>query len=397
MIKINSINAEEVKDSRGELTLGANIKTGEGSFFSSVPSGASVGKYEAKPLDVKKAEEKIDDFISEKLRGKEFEDIKEFDKFLLDLDGTEDKSNLGANSTLALSLAACRAFSYSLPLYKYINEVFKIKEIKMPTPCFNILNGGAHAKNDLSVQEFMVVPKGDSFKDKFRKGLNLYHSLEERLKERFEDLNMGDEGGFAPLITKTKKGLDLIMRTIKKEDLSDEVELGLDCAASEFFEDGEYLFEEDKIKGEKLMKRYQELIESYPIVFLEDPFSQNDWKNWTSFSKQTSVTLIGDDLLATNSKRIKEAKEKKACNGMILKPNQIGTITEAVQAGLLGQSYGWDLIVSHRSGETEDNFIADLSCGLAAEYIKSGAPGPKERMSKYNRLLEIEKQLNDEE
>lgn len=400
MPEIKKIKAKEILDSRGEPTVEVEIETELGTFRASVPSGASVGKYEAKSLEAKKAIENVNEIIAPELEKLE-EDLtnqKKIDQFLIELDDREDKSRLGANAILGVSIAVCRAgaTASNLPLYQHIAKISQIQPQIIPRPCFNILNGGLHAGNDLDIQEFMVVPQAEIFQENLRIGTEVHHSLKEILKNKFgkEAGKLGDEGGFAPPLKRTKEALDLIMEAIKEAGYKGKVKIGLDCAASHFFQKGKYNFEGKKRTGEELLRFYQDLLKEYPILFLEDPFDQDDWESWQQLSakcKEQSVKLliVGDDLTATNLKRIKEAKEKEACNGIILKPNQIGTVTETIAAAKLAKKFEWKIIVSHRSAETPDDFIADLAVGIRAEFIKSGAPGPAERMAKYNRLLKI--------
>lgn len=432
--EIKNIKAGEILDSRGEATVEAQVLTDIGVFKASVPSGASKGKHEAVALPAAEAAENVNKIIAPKLKGEKASGQREIDQLLIELDGTGNKSKLGVNAILPVSIAVCRAgaAAKNLPLYKYIRKISRgspsgdSREVSplanLPRPCFNILEGGRHADNDLDVQEFMVAPQTESFKENLKIGVEVCSELGEILKNKFKEKTgkTGDEGGFSPPLGKTKEALDLVILAIDKSGYGESVEIGLDCAASEFYENGKYNFEGEKSTGEELLDFYEQLIKNYPILFIEDPFGQDDWQNWTelnsklqitpknkptgqannkqlqnsnSKTQNTKVLIIGDDLTVTNPKRIKEAKEKKACNGVIIKPNQIGTVTETLEAVSLAKSFGWKIIVSHRSGETLDDFIADLAVGAGADFIKSGAPGPEERMSKYNRLSAVEQEL----
>ena len=387
---IKSIKAKEILDSRGNPTVEVELETDKGVFKASVPSGASRGKYEAVELrdkgkayqgmGVSKAVKNINDVIALKLEGKDETEQKEIDELMIKLDGTKNKSKLGANAILPVSMAVCRAGARSkdLPLYQYINKFFK-SSVKIPRPCFNILNGGAHADNNLDVQEFMVVLNKGSFSKNFQTGKDIYHNLKNILNKEIgkKGIVIGDEGGFAPPINDIRQALDFIMEAVKGYD----IKIGLDCAASEIK------------KGMYHIEFYQGLVRDYPIIFFEDPFGEDDWENFRNITKELNVIIVGDDLLTTNIKRIEQAKTKQACNGAIIKINQIGTITETFEAIRLVKSYGWKIIISHRSGETTDSFIADLAVGSGAEFIKSGAPYKKERLAKYNRLLKIENEL----
>ena len=401
---IKKIEGKEILDSRGNPTVEVSLFIEQGLFKAAVPSGASKGKYEAielrdggkrlKGKGVLKAVKNINEIISSKLEGKEVVKQKEIDDLLIKLDGTKNKSRLGANAICGVSMAVCRAGAKekNIPLWEYISNLSGQKA-SLPTPCFNIINGGAHAVNDLDFQEFMVVPAVKTFSQSFQMGLKTYQQLKEVIKEKYGNLSLktGDEGGFAPLIKKPEQALDLILEAIKNFNFKKEIKIILDVAASQFFKKGKYETNFKSFDSGGLIEYYYGLIKKYPIIGLEDPLDEEDWKGWASL--KSDILVIGDDLLTTNPKRIKEAKEKNACNAMILKINQIGTVSEAIEAGNLAKSYGWKIIVSNRSGETEDDFIADLAVGIGAEYIKSGAPFPKERMAKYKRLLKIEKEI----
>jgi enolase len=343
----------------------------------------------------------VNEIIAPKLIGKDSTNQKEIDDILIKLDATKNKSRLGANAICGVSMAVCRAGAKAkkIPLWKYISQI-AAKKPYLPTPCFNIINGGAHAKNDLDFQEFMVVPLARPFSKAFQRGLKTYQQLKKVIKRKYgkKSLKIGDEGGFAPFVRRPEKALDLISEAIKNFNFKKEIKIILDVASSQFFRKGKYVTNFGKFNSRELIEYYFGLMEKYPIIGLEDPLAEEDWKGWTLLkskvqSSKSKILLIGDDLLATNPKRIKKAKEKNACNAMILKINQIGTVSEAIEAGKLAKSYGWKIMVSHRSGETKDDFISDLAVGIGADFIKSGAPAKKERLAKYKRLLKIEKEI----
>jgi len=397
--KIKKIKAREILDSRGNPTVEVDLITEQGLFRASVPSGASKGKYEAVELrdgrkryqgmGVRIAVKNVNEKILPKLKGKNVIKQKEIDETLIKLDGTENKSRLGANAILAVSMAVCRAGAAvkNIPLYKYITQLTETRSllIQLPVPCFNIINGGVHAGNDLDIQEFMIVPKFRKFSKNLQVGVEIYNSLKEILKKEYgrSAVNLGDEGGFAPPLRFSEQALNLILIAINRSGFKNKVKIALDIAASEF------------CKKKYDLNFYSELVKKYPIISLEDPFAQEDWRRFSDITKRLGkkITIIGDDFLVTNPKRIVEAQEKRACNGLLLKINQIGTITEALQAFNLAKCFGWKVMVSHRSGETTDSFISDLAVGIGADFIKAGAPARGERVAKYNRLLRIEEEL----
>jgi enolase len=414
---IKSIEAREIIDSRGNPAVEVELWINGSSFRASVPSGASTGNFEAKELrdnDLKRYEGKgvlkaiknIEKIISPKLKGKYVLNQKKLDSLLIDLDGTKDKSKLGANALLAVSMAICRAGADAkhIPLYHYIADIYHNKTLTsynkklfLPIPCFNVINGGAHAGNNLDIQEFMLVPQAKTFSSNLRKGVEVYHSLKEILKKEFgkQAVNLGDEGGFAPPIEKAEESLELIMRAINKAGYSGKIKIGLDVAATELLSKNKYCLEGKEFSSGELVDFYEKLIKKFPIIFIEDPFGEKDFKGFSELNKKIGgkVIILGDDLLTTNTERIKKAQVKKACNGTIIKPNQIGTVTEAIQAIKLAKSYNWKVLVSHRSGDTEDSFISDLAVGAGADFIKSGAPARAERTAKYNQLLRIEERI----
>lgn len=409
--KIKKILGKEILDSKGMPTVEVKLETDLGKFSASVPSGASKGKYEAVELrdggkryhgmGVLKAVKNINKIIAPKLIGKNPLKQKEIDNFLLKLDGTKQKSKLGGNSILAVSIAVLRAGAKAqkMPLWRWISLLSKTKP-NLPTPAVLCIEGGLHGKGNLDVQEFMVAPNARTFKERFETGKEIYQILGRILSKKYgkSASKTGLEGAFLPPLKNTEEVLSLIAGLLREKAYKN-VKIFLDVASSSFFTNGKYHFEKRVLDKEELLSFYLELYEKYPIGAIEDPFSQDDWEGWRRLNvkckvKNEKLLIIGDDLLATNPKRIKIAKAKNACNAAVIKPNQIGTVSETIEAAKLAKSFGWKIVVSHRSGETSDDFIADLAVGIGADFIKSGAPFPKERMAKYNRLLEIEEELH---
>jgi len=399
MSKIKSIKAKEIKDSRGNPTIEVKLETERGKFFASVPSGASTGKNEALELrdadgkGVNNAIKNINKIIAPKLIDLNPENQSEIDKIIIELDGTENKSKLGANAILAVSIAVCRAGADSkkIPLYQYIAELAENgSPLTIPLPMFNILEGGAHSDNDLDIQEFMIVPQKKTFTENLILCNKIFANLKGNIENNYGETKFGDEGGFAPPISKTEQALYLLKIAIGDND----VQIALDCAASQFFQNGKYKIDGNDLSRTELLDFYKNLVNNFNIISIEDPFSEEDWEGFKEITEALpKITIIGDDLTTTNIKIIKEAHNKLSCNGVILKLNQIGTISETIGACNLAKSFGWKTIVSHRSGETMDDFIADFSVGVGADFIKSGSPIKEERMVKYNRLLEIEKDI----
>ncbi len=398
MSKIKDIIAREIKDSRGNPTVEVELETEKGSFVASVPSGASTGENEALELrdadgkGVTTAIKNINEIIAPKLNGKDVVNQKEIDDLMISLDGTENKSRLGANAILAVSMAVCRAGAGSkkVSLYKHISELSLQKIEILPLPMFNILEGGAHvhSENHLDIQEFIVIPQNKSFSENLVSCNKIFQNLESLIKKNYGTVELGDEGGFAPQISKTDQALYLLKNAIGEGP----VKIALDCAASQFYKGGKYAIEGRELTRAELLEFYDGLVDNFPIISIEDPYSEEDWPGFESIVRQLgkNIIIVGDDLTTTNIKRIKDAHNKLACNGVILKLNQIGTVSETIDAGNLAKSFGWKTIVSHRSGETMDDFIADLSVGLQADFLKAGSPAKPERMAKYQRLLEIE-------
>jgi len=421
-MSISRIHAREIFDSRGNPTVEVDITTEKGVFRAAVPSGASTGVHEALELrdqdparflgkGVRKAVANINDIIAPAMVGKEIDITNQaaMDQIMFELDGTENKTKLGANAILAVSLAICKAASAQkgIPLYRHIAQLAGNNKVILPVPAFNVINGGSHAGNKLAMQEFMILPTGaESFSEAMRIGAEVYHNLKSVIKKKYgqDATNVGDEGGFAPNIQDNREGLELLKVAIEKAGYTDKIEIGMDVAASEFYIDGKYDLDfkskegKDKSKiltGAQLADLYIEFTKNYPIVSMEDVFDQDDWESWSSFLAKTECQIVGDDLTVTNPKRMKVAIEKKACNALLLKVNQIGSVTESIEACKLAQKSGWGVMVSHRSGETEDTFIADLVVGLCAGQIKTGAPCRSERLAKYNQLLRIEEELGE--
>ncbi|KAJ4811063.1 hypothetical protein LUZ62_023629 [Rhynchospora pubera] len=414
---LKSIKARQIIDSRGNPTIEVDLVT-DSLYRSAVPSGASTGIYEALELrdgdksvyggkGVLNAVRNINEILAPMLVGVDVRNQEEIDSIMIEMDGTPNKSKLGANAILGVSLSLCRAGAGAkkVPLYRHIQELAGTKEIVMPVPAFNVINGGSHAGNNLAMQEFMILPVGaSSFAEAMRMGSEVYHALKGIIKAKYgqDACNVGDEGGFAPNVQDNREGLVLLMDAIEKAGYTGKIKIGMDVAASEFYtKDGKYDldFKKQPNNGahlhtsESLCELYKGFVQDFPIVSIEDPFDQDDWNSWALLRSSVDIQLVGDDLLVTNPKRIAEAVKKNSCNALLLKVNQIGTVTESIKAALDSKAAGWGVMVSHRSGETEDNFIADLSVGLASGQIKTGAPCRSERLAKYNQLLRIEEEL----
>ena len=387
---IKNIKAREILNSKGNFTVEVELETDQGVFRASCPSGSSKGINEAVEIEASEAVENVNEIIGPKLKRKSPLKQREIDEIMIELDGTENKSKLGANAILPVSLAVCRAGAAAkkLPLYQYINELLPSPTFAgFPRPCFNIINGGVHSGSDLNIQEFMVIPNKESFSENLRIGSKVYHDLKQVLVKIFgkQAINVGDEGGFVPPISLTNEALGLLKGT----------EIGLDCAASQFYKNDRYQLDGTVFSQDGLMNFYHNLVGAYPIIFLEDPFGESDWESFQEITGKfgKKIIIFGDDILTTNIERMKEAKKREACSGAVIKPNQIGTLTETFEAIKLARSFGWKIMVAHRSGETGDDFIADLAVGISADFIKAGAPARGERIAKYNRLLKIEDEL----
>jgi enolase len=408
---IEEVGAREILDSRGNPTVEVEIALDDGTLArAAVPSGASTGQHEAVELrdgdperfagkGVERAVAAVLDEIGPELSGIEVIEQRLVDQKLVDLDGTPDKSRLGVNAILGVSLAVAKAAAESsgLELFRYIGGV---NAHVLPVPMFNILNGGAHADTGVDVQEFMVVPVGaDSFREALRWGAEVYHALKSVLKADGLSTGLGDEGGFAPDLPAAKEALDLIATAVDKAGyaLGRDIALALDVAATEFFTNGGYVFEGSARNAEQMIDYYADLLGAYPLVSIEDPLAEDDWDGWARLTAELGdrVQIVGDDIFVTNPDRLEEGINRRVANAMLVKLNQIGTLSETLDAVALAQSNGYRCMISHRSGETEDTTIADLAVAVGCGQIKTGAPARSERVAKYNQLLRIEEALGD--
>ena len=414
MSMIEYIQAREILDSRGNPTVEVDVWLDDGAMGrAAVPSGASTGFHEAVELrdgdadryggkGVTKAVENVNVTIADELLGWDARDQVGIDQIMIELDGTVNKGNLGANATLGVSLAVAKAAAASagLPLYRYIGGA---SAHILPVPMMNILNGGKHALDSTDLQEFMVMPVGaPTFSEALRWGSEVYQALKKVLKSKGYGTNVGDEGGFAPSLGYNAEAIEVILQAIEQAGYKpgEDIFIALDPASTEIFEDGVtyYLKKEGKrLSGDQMVEYLVDWVNKYPIISIEDGLAEDDWKSWTKFMAQVGdrVQIVGDDLLVTNVDRVKKAIEKKACNSLLCKVNQIGTLTEAISAVEMAKRAGWTSVVSHRSGETEDSTIADLVVALNTGQIKTGAPCRSDRIAKYNQLLRIEEQLGD--
>jgi len=416
---ISAVHARQIIDSRGNPTVEVDVTTKDGVFRASVPSGASTGHYEAVELrdggaaflgkGVLNAVKNVNATIAKAVHGLDVIKQREVDQRMLELDGTPNKAKLGANAILGVSLAVAKAAAGAkkVPLYRHFGDLAGNSNFTLPVPSFNVINGGKHAGNKLAFQEFMILPLGAAtFAEAMRMGCEVYHHLRMVIKKKYgqDATNVGDEGGFAPSIQSTREGLELLNEAIHRAGYPDKVSIGMDVASSEFYtKEGRYDLDfknphndgSQRLTGDQLIAMYEQLIHDFHIVSIEDPFDQDDWSNYTSFTAKVGekVQIVGDDLLVTNVSRIKEASKKKACNALLLKVNQIGTVTESIDAVKMSKQNGWGVMTSHRSGETEDNYIADLAVGLCTGQIKTGAPCRSERLAKLNQLIRIEEEL----
>ncbi|WP_028950463.1 phosphopyruvate hydratase [Sulfurihydrogenibium subterraneum] len=406
---IVDVFGREVLDSRGNPTVEATVVLESGATGSAiVPSGASTGVNEALELrdgdkkrflgkGVLKAVENINTKIADLLIGEESEDQVRIDRIMIEADGTENKSKFGANAILAVSLAVARATAAEkeISLFRYLGGC---NAKVLPVPLMNVINGGAHADNDLDFQEFMIVPVcGGSFKEALRAGVETFHVLKSVLKEKGYSTNVGDEGGFAPALKSTKEALDLLLLAIEKAGYTpgEDIFLALDAASSEFYENGKYRFEGRELTSEDMIVLYEEIVGIYPIASIEDGLAENDWEGWKNLTATlgNKVQLVGDDLFTTNPKIILEGIKNNVANSVLIKLNQIGTLTETLDAIELAKSNNYTAVISHRSGESEDTFIADLSVATNAGQIKTGSASRTDRIAKYNQLLRIEEEL----
>ena len=410
-MKIKNVAAREIIDSRGNPTIEVAILLDNGiSGKAAVPSGASTGKYEALELrdgdkkrygglGVLKAIENVNTTIRKAVTGRDASNQDKLDGLLIDLDGTPDKSHLGANAILGVSLAAAHAAANSsgMPLYKYLGGD---KAVTLPVPMMNILNGGKHAENSTDLQEFMVMPTGaKSFRQAMQMGCEVYHSLKKVIKQKKLNTNVGDEGGFAPSLPSNKEAVDLILAAIELAGYrpGTDCHIALDPAASSFYREGKYVLEREgkTLSGAEMVDFYADWVSKYPIISLEDGLDEDDWDSWVLLNRKLGkkIQLVGDDLYVTNVERIKKGISLSASNSVLIKVNQIGTLSETLAAIDMARRAGWTAVISHRSGETEDTTIADLAVATNSGQIKTGAPCRSERVAKYNRLLKIEADL----
>lgn len=416
-LKIQDVKAMQILDSRGNPTLQVEVLTEDGFIgMASVPSGASTGSFEAVELrdgdkskylgkGVEKAVENVNKKIAKKIIGMNVYEQRKVDEEMIKLDDTPNKSNLGANSILGVSLAVAKAAANSLgmELYRYIGG---INATELPIPMMNILNGGKHSDNNISIQEFMIMPVGDiTFAERLRRGVEIYHTLKKVLKEKGYSVAVGDEGGFAPNLENEEQALDIIIEAIKKAgyEPGKDIMLALDIASTEMYDEaqknnktGYYFWKTKQLKTkEEMIKYIMNLCDKYPIFSIEDGLAEEDWDSWEILTEKLSnkVQLVGDDLFVTNQKRLRRGIDKKVANSILIKPNQIGTLTETLDTIQLAKENGYTTVISHRSGETEDTTIADIAVGVNAGQIKTGAPCRTDRASKYNRLLYIENDI----
>lgn len=410
MSGIIGVWARQILDSRGNPTVEVDVELESGVVgTAAVPSGASTGTREALELrdgdekwmgkSVENAVNNVIEHIAQAILDMDSLDQVGIDKTLIELDGTQNKSKLGANAILGVSMAVARASANELgiPLYQYLGGV---AARRLPVPMMNIINGGVHADSGLSIQEFMIVPAGmPTFSEAIRAGVETYHNLKSILKKKGYSVSVGDEGGFAPKLGNTNQALELIINAIESAEYKPgkHIFLAIDSAASELYKNGEYIVDGKKFTTEDLIEFYKNIVSKYPIVSIEDGFAENDWKGWELFTSElgTKLQIVGDDIFVTNPQIITEGISKKAANSVLIKLNQIGTVTETMSAIEIAHRAGWKTIISHRSGETEDTFIADLSVAVGAGQIKTGAPCRTERVAKYNRLIKIEEELAD--
>ena len=411
MASIEAVGAREILDSRGNPTVEVEVALEDGTFArAAVPSGASTGAFEAVERrdgnkkrylgkGVEKAVDAVIDDVAPAVVGLEASDQRLIDHTMIELDGTDNKGKIGANAILGVSLAVAKAAADSadLALFRYVGGPHAHL---LPVPMMNILNGGSHADSNVDIQEFMIAPVGaPTFRESLRMGAEVYHALKAVLKERGLATGLGDEGGFAPDLSSNREALDLIVVAIEKAGYApgDDIALALDVAATEFHKDGKYLWEGGKKSAAEMTKFYEELVADYPLVSIEDPLDEDDWEGWATLTASVGekTQIVGDDLFVTNPTRLQRGIDEKAANALLVKLNQIGTLSETSDAVALAQRAGFFAMVSHRSGETEDTTIADLSVAYNAGQIKTGAPARGERINKYNQLLRIEEELED--
>jgi enolase len=411
MPTIYEVFAREVLDSRGNPTVEAEVVLESGAMGRAiVPSGASTGEREALELrdgdagryqgkGVLTAVNNVNEIIAPKLEGLDVVDQAFIDNVMIELDGTDNKSKLGANAILAVSMAVARAAAdfEDIPLYRYLGGV---RARELPVPMMNVINGGAHAQNPLDVQEFMIVPIGaDCFKEALRMGVEVFHVLKGVLKEKGLASGVGDEGGFAPQISSTRQAIDMLMLSIEKAGYKpkEDIALALDVAASELYQDNKYRVEGKNLDSEQMIAYYESLVKDYPIISIEDGFAENDWQGWKLFTTRCSskIQIVGDDVFVTNPTIVMEGIRQGVANSVLIKLNQIGTVTETLTTIEIAKRAGYTCVISHRSGEAEDSFIADLAVATNAGQIKTGSASRSERIAKYNQLMRIEEELGD--
>jgi enolase len=413
MSEITKIKAREVLDSRGNPTVEVDVLTCDGVFRAMTPSGASAGSHEALELRDKnnrylgkgtlKAVQNVNKLIAPKIKGMDCLHQDTIDKIMIKLDGTENKEKFGANAILPVSIAVAKAGAAAkkLPIYEYIGELFGVIPHKLPVPMCNIINGGKHAGQENSIQEHMLMPTGaQCFREGIRMVSESYHHLANLLKKKLGagGTLIGDEGGFAPTqIVDVNERLDIMLKAVKNAGYENQMKIALDPASSEFFYDDIYKIGKKSYSGGEMVDFYVDLSKTYPIVSIEDGLAEDDWDSWVELTKKlgTKVQIVGDDLFVTNTKRIQKGIKLGAANSVLIKLNQIGTVTETLNAIKMAHDQGWTAVVSHRSGETEDVFIADLVVGTSAGQIKTGAPARSDRNAKYNQLLRIEEELGE--
>ena len=412
MFSIKNVHARQIMDSRGNPTIECDITLEDGAFGrAAVPSGASTGSFEALELrdggsaymgkGVLTAVKNVNEIIAPAIIGMDASNQTALDEKMLALDGTQNKEKLGANAILAVSLAAAHAVACQkhIPLYKYIAEIYgNPTPVVLPRPMMNIINGGAHADNGLDAQEFMIIPNGaKSETEAIRMGSEVFHNLKSILKKGGSSTNVGDEGGFAPNFHSCAEALDTIIEAIRSAGYKpgEEVSIGLDVASSEFYKDGIYSFEGKEMSADQMISFYEDLISKYPIISIEDALAEEDWENWKKLTEKIGgkCQLVGDDLFVTNPRRLKKGIESGVANAILIKVNQIGSLTETLQAIKMAQDANYGVVISHRSGETEDTTIADLAVATNAGQIKTGSMSRTDRMAKYNQLLRIEEEL----
>ncbi|HAE36645.1 MAG: Enolase [Candidatus Nomurabacteria bacterium GW2011_GWF2_35_66] len=412
-VKITKIIGREILDSRGNPTVEVDVILSDGSMGrAGVPSGASTGSYEAVELrdgdkkryggkGVLKAVENVNTLIPKKLKGKAWNQLT-LDKMMIELDDTENKGHLGANAILGVSIAFAKAMAMSekKPLWKYFKDISKTKEVRLPLPMMNILNGGSHADNSTDLQEFMIMPTGaKSFSQALQWGTEVFHELKIILKEKKLSTLVGDEGGYAPSLPTNEAAIEIIIEAIKKAGYNPgkDISIAIDAAASEFYKDGKYVLarEGKTLTSEEMISFYENWVAKYPIVSIEDGLAEDDWQGWSLMTKKLGkkIQIVGDDLFVTNIKRLERGIKEKAGNSILIKLNQIGTVSETIDAIAMAKKAGFTAVVSHRSGETEDSTIADFVVGLGTGQIKTGSLCRSERVAKYNQLLRIEESL----